>query len=183
MALWKRKKKTRESSEELQKTETSESQENSDVSANAPERPSVTVEQTKQEVSESEKSVEFIHEMIQEDMHSGVILYDKKVSGFFTKSFWGVLSIMILPPIIIFALGVLVVVSMLIIPLFGVIFAASIPAVLVTLSIFLIALPILFPLLVLFILITGKGRLLISSEGKWFGIEMFGKSYSLTNKE
>jgi len=40
-------------------------------------------------------------------------------------------------------------------------------------------LPILFPLLIIFLLITGKGRLLIGSEGKWFGLEMFGKSYTL----
>ena len=183
MALWKRKKKTQEISEELQKAEVSETQKNTDTSADTPVYETVNVEQPKQEVAESEKSSEFISAMIQDDMHSGVILYEKKVSGFFAKSFWGLLSIAILPPIIIFALGVLVVVSMLIIPLFGVIFAASIPAVLVTLSIFVIALPILFPLLILFILITGKGRLIIGSEGKWFGVEMFGKSYSLKNKE
>ncbi|HHT9110304.1 MAG TPA: hypothetical protein ACFYDZ_03985 [Candidatus Brocadiaceae bacterium] len=183
MALWKRKKKTQETSEELQKTKVSESQKNTDASADTPVYETVTVEQTKQIVAETEKSFESINAMIQDDMHSGVILCGKKVSGFFAKSFWGALSIMILPPIIIFALGVLVIVSMLIIPLFGVIFAASVPAVLVTLSIFLIALPILFPLLVLFILITGKGRLIIGSEGKWFGVEMFGKSYSLKNKE
>jgi len=72
---------------------------------------------------------------------------------------------------------------MLILPLLGVAFVATIPAVLVTLSIFLIVLPVLFPLFTLFVLITGKGRLLIGSDGKWFGIEMFGKSYSFKNMQ
>ena len=100
MALWKRKKKTQETSEELQKKEVSASQKNTDASAGTPVHETVTVEQTRQVVAESEKSLESINAMIQEDMHSGVILYGKKVSGFFTKSFWGALSIMILPPII-----------------------------------------------------------------------------------
>jgi len=79
----------------------------------------------------------------------------------------------------VFAFGILVIIGMLIFPLLAVVLVASVPVVFVTLSIFAIALPILFPLLIIFLLITGKGRLLIGSEGKWFGLEMFGKSYSL----
>jgi len=123
------------------------------------------------------------YDKAREDLSGGVILYGKKISGSFGKAFWGILSILILPPITVFAMCLLVIVSMLILPLLGVAFVATIPAVLVTLSIFLIVLPVLFPLFTLFVLITGKGRLLIGSDGKWFGIEMFGKSYSLKNMQ
>ncbi|MDO8142929.1 MAG: hypothetical protein Q6358_15635, partial [Candidatus Brocadiales bacterium] len=72
-----------------------------------------------------------------------------------------------------------VIVCMLVFPLLAVMLVASVPVIFVTLSIFAIALPIVFPLLIIFLFITGKGRLLIGSEGKWFGLEMFGKSYTL----
>ncbi|MCF6156096.1 MAG: hypothetical protein E3K36_12815 [Candidatus Brocadia sp.] len=179
MAIWKRKKKAKESEENLPKEgigETSEGDVPSDTIIEIP----TTKEQPKQEETVSEKIPEIeISPTVQEDLSSGVILYGKKISGFLGKGFWGILSILIMPPILVFALSILVIVFMLIFPLLAVVLVASVPAVFVTLSIFIIALPVLFPLLVLFLLITGKGRLLIGSEGKWFGIEMFGKSYSL----
>ena len=89
------------------------------------------------------------------------------------------MSILILPPILVFAFSIIVIIFMLIFPLLAVVLVTSVPVVFVTLFVFLIALPVVFPLLVVFLLITGKGRLLIGSEGKWFGLEMFGKSYSL----
>jgi len=174
MAIWKRKKKTKESEGEIVETP------KIDVSsATATEIPP-TKEQPKEEVLTSEKSSGFEETVvIQEDTSRGVILYGKKISGVFGKGFWGIFSILVLPPVIVFAFGILVVVCMLIFPLLAVVLVALVPVVFVTLSIFLIALPVLFPLLVVFLLITGKGRLLIGSEGKWFGLEMFGKSYSL----
>jgi len=160
MALWKRKKKAKDAGGNLQKEEVTE----------AP----PTKEEPKQEEPVSESS-----QAVQEDLSSGVILYGKKVSGVFGKGFWGIFSIAILPPILVFAFGILVIICMLIFPLLAVVLVTSVPVVFVTLSILVIALPILFPLLIIFLLITGKGRLLIGSEGKWFGLEMFGKSYSL----
>lgn len=160
MALWKRKKKVKDAGGNLQKEEVTE----------AP----PTKEEPKQEEPVSESS-----QAVQEDLSSGVILYGKKVSGVFGKGFWGIFSIAILPPILVFAFGILVIICMLIFPLLAVVLVTSVPVVFVTLSILVIALPILFPLLIIFLLITGKGRLLIGSEGKWFGLEMFGKSYSL----
>ena len=160
MALWKRKKKVKDAGGNLQKEEVTE----------AP----PTKEEPKQEEPVSESS-----QAVQEDLSSGVILYGKKVSGVFGKGFWGIFSIAILPPILVFAFGILVIVCMLIFPLLAVVLVTSVPVVFATLTIMVIALPILFPLLIIFLLITGKGRLLIGSEGKWFGLEMFGKSYSL----
>lgn len=179
MAIWKRKKKAKESEENLPKEGIEETSAGDVPSATIIETPT-TKEQPKQEETVSEQIPEIeISQTVQEDLSSGVILYGKKISGFFGKGFWGILSILIMPPILVFALSILVIVFMLIFPLLAVVLVASVPAVFVTLSIFIIALPVLFPLLVLFLLITGKGRLLIGSEGKWFGIEMFGKSYSL----
>ncbi len=179
MAIWKRKKKIKESEENLPKEGAEEALAGDVSSVTSIETP-ITKEQPRQEDATPEELPEIkISQTIQEDLSSGVILYGKKISGLFGKGFWGILSILIMPPILVFALSILVIMFMLIFPLLAVVLVASVPAVFVTLSILIIALPVLFPLLVLFLLITGKGRLLIGSEGKWFGIEMFGKSYSL----
>ena len=179
MALWKRKKKVKDSEDTAQKAGTEEISE-VNVSAVTATEVTSTKEEPKQEEPVSEKpSVSEGTEVVQEDLSSGVILYGKKVSGVFKKGFWGIFSIAILPPILVFAFGILVIICMLIFPLLAVVLVTSVPVVFVTLSILVIALPILFPLLIIFLLITGKGRLLIGSEGKWFGLEMFGKSYTL----
>jgi len=112
-------------------------------------------------------------------LESGVILHDKKVTGFFKKVFLGLLAIFVMPPVLLFGFIVLFAVFMLIFPLLAVVLTASVPVVFITLSVLIIAFPIVFPLLVLFLLITGKGRLLVASEGRWFSLHMFGKSYSL----
>lgn len=160
MALWKRKKKVKDAGGNLQKEEVTEAL--------------PTKEEPKQEEPVSESS-----QAVREDLSSGVILYGKKVSGVFGKGFWGIFSIAILPPILVFAFGILVIICMLIFPLLAVVLVTSVPVVFVTLFIMVLALPILFPLLIIFLLITGKGRLLIGSEGKWFGLEILGKSYTL----
>ncbi|TLD42624.1 MAG: hypothetical protein JETT_1078 [Candidatus Jettenia ecosi] len=168
------------SSENMEKEETSQKITTDNPSSVTAIEESPAKEQPEQEEPISEKMPEFERpEIAQEDMNSGVILLGKKISGFMGKVFWGALSIAILPPLFAFTFGILTIVFMLIFPILGVILVASIPVVLVTLFIFLIAIPILFPLLVVFVLITGKGKLLIGSEGKWIGIEIFGKSYSL----
>ncbi len=169
MALWKRKKKVKDAGENLQKEEVTETSKASVSSA-------VTATEA---TSTKEEPVFESSQAVQEDLSSGVILYGKKVSGVFGKGFWGIFSIAILPPIFVFAFGILVIICMLIFPLLAVVLVTSVPVVFATLSILVIALPILFPLLIIFLLITGKGKLLIGSEGKWFGLEMFGKSYSL----
>ncbi|MBI2471055.1 MAG: hypothetical protein HYV59_07415 [Planctomycetes bacterium] len=179
MALWKRKKKAKESEDTARKEGASETSE-ADVSAVTATEAPPAKEETRQEETVSEKPSESeAPQVVQEDLSGGVILYGKKISGVFGKGFWGIFSIAILPPVFIFAFGILVIVCMLVFPLLAVMLVASVPVVFVTLSIFAIALPIVFPLLIIFLLITGKGRLLIGSEGKWFGLEMFGKSYTL----
>lgn len=173
MALWKREKKVKDAQDTAQKVGSEEISETDVSFVTATEMPP-TKEEPMQEEQVSESS-----QVVQEDLSGGVIMYGKKVSGVFRKGFWGIFSIIILPPVLVFAFGILVIIGMLIFPLLAVVLVASVPVVFVTLSIFAIALPILFPLLIIFLLITGKGRLLIGSEGKWFGLEMFGKSYSL----
>ena len=172
MAIWKRKKK--ESEGEIVETP------KGDVSfVTATEIPPTKEEPLQEETIFRKSSGTEAFQVAQEDLSGGVIMYGEKVSGVFRKGFWGIFSIIILPPVLVFAFGILVIIGMLIFPLLAVVLVASVPVVFVTLSIFAIALPILFPLLIIFLLITGKGRLLIGSEGKWFGLEMFGKSYSL----
>ena len=176
MAIWKRKKNKGGSEDNLKKEGVLETSEENVSPVTATEAPV----QLKEEEPVSEKLPEFeTPEVAKEDTSSGVILYGKKISGFFKKGFWGIFSILILPPVFVFAFSIIVVMFMLIFPLLATVLLASIPVVFVTLFIFIIALPVLFPLLVLFLLITGKGRLLIGSEGKWFSIEMFGKTYTL----
>lgn len=177
MALWKRKKKTKGAEENIQNEAVAETPE-TDVSFET-EVPPVK-EEPKAEEPVSEKPSEFeTPQAVQEDLSGGVVLNGKKISGVFGKGFWGIFSIIILPPVFVFAIGIIIIVCMLVFPLLAVMLVASVPVVFVTLSIFAIAIPILFPLLVIFLLITGKGRLLIGSEGKWFRLEMFGKSYTL----
>ena len=178
MGIWKRRKK--ETGEEYKETLPSEQTAETDTSGGSASE--IAGVQGKSKNSEQEIAVPATHEEqypIHDDVSSGVILYGKKVSGLFKKGFWGIVSILILPPICVFAFGITIVAFMLIFPLLGVVLAAAIPIVFATLSIFLIVLPVIFPLLILFILITGKGRLLIGSEGKWLGLEIFGKNYSL----
>lgn len=179
MAIWKRKKKEKVSEENLQKEGALEMP-GGDVSSVVAGEETTAKEQPKQQELIPEKpSEDEGRERREEYLLGGVVVCEKRISGFLGKGFWGVLSVVILPPVLVFALSILVIMFMLVFPLLAVILVALIPAVFVTLSILIIALPVLFPLLVLFLLITGKGRLLIGSEGKWFGIEMFGKSYTL----
>ncbi|MEB2307979.1 MAG: hypothetical protein OZ917_01560 [Candidatus Brocadiaceae bacterium] len=182
MAIWKRKWKKKGSEESLQKEVVPEEIRLGIPPESSGEEP-LTKEQPKNkepdpeqppEGKDRESGVEF-----ERYMHGGVIVGDRKISGFFVKGFWGVLSIFVLPPVLIFPLSILVIVCMLVFPLMAIALIALIPAVFVTLFILIIALPVFFPLLILFLLITGKGRLLIGSEGKWFSIEMFGKRYTL----
>lgn len=185
MAFWKRKKKERESQDNLQDKEVVNGEEDKAFSATVVEESMVKTD-TKQESPVSEISLEGMADVPSvtdvsnvSDIGDGVILRGKKITGYFGKGLWGFLSILILPPVLTFALSILIIVAALVFPLLAVVLTASMIIVMVTLSIFLIALPVLFPLLILFLLIAGKGRMLIASEEKWFAIELFGKKYTL----
>ncbi|TVL99498.1 MAG: hypothetical protein CV087_17775 [Candidatus Brocadia sp. WS118] len=179
MAIWKRKLKKKESEEHPQK-EGAPEETSGDIPQVATGEETPAKEQPKPEEPIPEKPPEGkFCEPAEEYVHGGVFVFDKKISGFFGKGFWGILSVLIFPPVLVFALSILVIVCMLVFPLMAIVLIALIPAVFVTLSVLIIALPVLLPLLILFLLITGKGKLLIGSEGKWFGLEMFGKSYTL----
>src|SRR3989304_3224670 len=181
MALWKRKKK-KSSEDVIQKDEITESREGI-VSPTGTEA-SPSEEQPGQEGVVSEKMPEFeSYDKAREDLSGGVILYGKKISGSFGKAFWGILSILILPPITVFAMCLLVIVSMLILPLLGVAFVATIPAVLVTLSIFLIVLPVFFPFFTVLVLIKSKEILLIGPDVFSVGLRLLGERYALKNMQ
>ncbi|MDR4508530.1 MAG: hypothetical protein MRJ65_09910 [Candidatus Brocadiaceae bacterium] len=179
MGIWKRKKKRKE--EDSQEGVLEESK-NEEVSVNAVtvvETPETTEPPEQMEPVSGEPKLFEDKNNIQEDLSSGVILRGKKISGFWGKGFWGILSIMVLPPVLMFGMGILAIIFALIFPLLAIVLIALIPVVFVTLSVFIVAIPVFLPLLVLFLLITGKGRLLIGSEDRWFGIEMLGKRYSI----
>lgn len=184
MAIWKRKKKKQEE-EKVDDTAQPEikteviSEENGTLTPPIAETSTLEEERVSEETGFEEPLSPEIEIRPQDDLSSGVILRGKKISGKFKKGFWGLISIFVLPPVLMFAFGILVIVFMLIFPILAVILVTSVPVVFVTLSVLIIAFPVIFPLLVVFLLITGKGRLLIASEGRWIGIEMFGKSYSL----
>jgi hypothetical protein len=183
MAFWKRKKKEKESQDNLQDKEVVNGEEDKAFSPAVVEESVVNAE-TKPESPVSEIPLEGMADVpsvtdISDDSGDGVILRGKKITGYFRKVVWGFLSILILPPVLTFALSILIIVAALVFPLLTVVLIALMIIVMVTLSIFLIALPVLFPLLILFLLIAGKGRMLIASEEKWFAIELFGKKYTL----
>lgn len=179
MAIWKRKLKKTESEEQVQKESAPEGATTEIPPETTEEAPQAKEQPTKEEPIPEKPPEDRVRELREEYVRSGVVICEKKISGFFGKGFWGILSVLIFPPVLVFALSILVIVCMLVFPLMAVVLIALIPAVFVTLTILIIVLPVLFPLLILFLLITGKGKLLIGSEGKWFSIEMFGKSYSL----
>ncbi len=179
MAFWKKKKKGEESGDSAQKEiSANTSADTVTPSGEAAVKAPPAVEQPKEAVVEKLPEAP-ARKTAREKATGGVFFYGKRISGFFGKGFWGILSILILPPVFIFAFGLLFIVCMLVFPLLAVVLVALVPVVFVTLAIFLIAIPVVFPLLVLFLLITGKGRLLIGTEGKWLGLEMFGKNFFL----
>ncbi|MBM4054874.1 MAG: PRA1 family protein [Planctomycetes bacterium] len=174
MAFWKRKKKEEIGDTAQLETKAKEIGEDDGTFPASVAESSISEERVPEEPLEPEAMIK-----PQEDLSSGVILRGRKITGKFGKGFWGLISIFVLPPVLMFAFGILVIVFMLIFPILAVILITSVPVVFVTLSVLIIAFPVVFPLLVIFLLITGKGRLLVASEGRWIGIEMFGKSYSL----
>ena len=110
MAIWKRKKKEKKSEDTLQKEEMKETSAD-DVSSIKTIETSPAEAHPKEEDAVSEKLPEF--ESLSEteaDVSGGVVLYGKKISGVFGKGFWGILSILILPPILVFAFSIIVII-------------------------------------------------------------------------
>ncbi|MEK6738924.1 MAG: hypothetical protein AABY74_09690, partial [Planctomycetota bacterium] len=124
MAFWKRKKKEKESQDNLQDKEVVNAEEDKAFSAEVIEK-TVVNEETKQELPVSEILPEAkTDEPTVSEISEGVILRGKKINGIFGKGLWGTLSILILPPVLAFALSILIVVAALTFPLMAVVLVA-----------------------------------------------------------
>lgn len=103
----------------------------------------------------------------------GVFLFGSKIEGKFSKVLFSLFAIILLPPTFLFGIALLVCVFMLLYPLIAFIAFAIFPTVVLSLFILMALLPVLFPLAIIFLLITGKGKMSIYSEGKFLLLKLF----------
>ncbi len=116
-----------------------------------------------QEVVERE---EYYEEEEEEESPGGVFISDRKIKGGFKKFGISILSISFLPWILSFGIAIVACVSLIVFPVALSLF----PMFLVTLFVLAIVAPIVLPLLIIYLLVTERGRLLINSQGKKFSI-------------
>ncbi len=103
------------------------------------------------------------YEPEEEETLGGVYISDTKVRGGF-KIFWmSILSLVLLPWILCFGISIVALVSLIFFPIAMSLF----PIFLVGLFVLVIVAPVVLPLLIIYLLITERGKLLINSEGKW----------------
>lgn len=104
----------------------------------------------------------------EEESPGGVFISDKKIRGGFKIFGITLLSIFLLPWILSFGISIVVIVSLIIFPILLSLF----PIFLVALFVLVIVAPLIMPILIIYFLITERGRLLINSEGNFFWIDL-----------
>ncbi|HHT9126258.1 MAG TPA: hypothetical protein ACFYD6_10635 [Candidatus Brocadiia bacterium] len=92
---------------------------------------------------------------------SGVIIFDRKIDGVLSKFYTGLFSIILLPPLLLFAAALAIGVALLIFPLASIALLSTFPVILFSLVILGIALPVGGPIIIIYLLITEKGKLSI----------------------
>lgn len=91
----------------------------------------------------------------------GVIVFDRKIEGILGKFYTGLFSIILLPPLLLFAAALAIGVAMLIFPLASIALLSTFPIILFSLLILVIALPVGGPIIIIYLLFTEKGELSI----------------------
>ncbi len=92
---------------------------------------------------------------------SGVIIFDRKIKGVLGKFYTGLFSIILLPPLLLFAAALAIGIALLIFPLATIALLSTFPVILFSLVILGIALPVGGPIIIIYLLITEKGKLSI----------------------
>ncbi len=101
-----------------------------------------------------------------EDPNSGVFIFGNKVEGKFKKVMLSLLAISLIPPTFLFGIALLMCVFLLLYPLMAFLVLAIFPTVVCSMFVLLALVPVLLPLVIIFLLITGKGKLSLYDEGK-----------------
>jgi hypothetical protein len=98
----------------------------------------------------------------EEETPGGVFISDEKIKGGFKIFGISLLSIFLLPWILSFGIAVVALISLVVFPIALSLF----PIFLVGLFILVVVAPLIMPLLIIYLLITERGKLLINSEGR-----------------
>ncbi len=104
----------------------------------------------------------------EEESPGGVFISGKKIRGGFKIFGITLLSIFLLPWILSFGISIVVIVSLIVFPIILSLF----PIFLVALFVLVIVAPLVMPILIIYFLITERGRLLINSEGSMFWVDL-----------
>jgi hypothetical protein len=91
----------------------------------------------------------------------GVFIFDRKAEGFLGKFYTGLFSIILLPPLLLFAAALAIGVALLLFPLASIALLSTFPIILFSLLILVVALPVGGPLIIIYLLFTEKGELSI----------------------
>lgn len=118
------------------------------------EKKSYYEEAPEEEVTEEEEE--------EEETPGGVFISDEKIKGGFKIFGISLLSIFLLPWILSFGIAVVALISLVVFPIALSLF----PIFLVGLFILVVVAPLIMPLLIIYLLITERGKLLINSEGR-----------------
>ncbi|MCQ4574610.1 MAG: hypothetical protein NOU37_05125 [Candidatus Brocadiales bacterium] len=113
---------------------------------------------------EEEGREKYHYEYEEVESPGGIYISDKKITGGFTKFGISLLSLVLLPWILAFGISIVAIVSMIVFPVAMSLF----PIFLVSLFVLVIVAPLIMPLLIIYLLVTERGKLLINSEGKLF---------------
>lgn len=106
-----------------------------------------------------------IDEEEEEETENGVFIFDRKVEGFLGKFYTGLFSIILLPPLLLFAAALAIGVALLIFPLASIALLSTFPLILFSLLILVISLPVGGPIIIIYLLMTEKGKLSIWPRG------------------
>lgn len=115
-----------------------------------------------------EEKEEYEYEEEEVESPGGVFISDKKIRGGFKKFGISLLSLFLLPWILSFGIAIVACVSLIVFPVAPSLF----PIFLVALFVLAIVAPVVMPLLIIYFLVTERGKLLINSEGKRFSINL-----------
>ncbi len=109
---------------------------------------------------------------------TGVIIFDRKVEGFLGKFYTGLFSIILLPPLLLFAAALAIGVALLIFPLASIALLSTFPVILFSLFILVITLPVGGPIIIIYLLMTERGKLSIWPRDAIIKLRFFSKKRS-----
>lgn len=108
-----------------------------------------------------------------QDEESGVFIFGNKINGNIKKLFFALCAITLAPPTFLFVIALLTCILLLLFPLVIVVVMAAFPATVFSFFILMAVLPVLFPAVFIFLLITGKGKLSAFAEGKLLVLRLY----------